>query len=786
MKRTLDALFSRVPAIILAAALIAGFQGLSGSDLLAQQAPQQAGAPARAATPRAFEPRDWYRLKTLSSPVLSPDGRFAAVQVQTVVEAENKRVNEIWVVATDGGDPVRFSSPGVDSTSPRFSDDGSLLIFSASRPGYRNSRWAVRMDRPGGEFPYEGPEGEGQGGGRQGGPGGQAASAPSSPKDGSFIVTTGRATQDAAEPGGESGRGGNRGRGGASEAQNAIPPMARKPPSAITGPLDPRRFDGMHITDTRYKANGRGFLPSTGRGNQPAGDQSPLQIFIDPKDGAGRRALTNTEYSHRSVQVSPDGKWIAFVADRERRSDKDVQALRDSIQKLAPGERLTASREQLQSDVFLISPAGGDPVRIEVPGNETNLEWSPDSKTIALTTNYGPFTRSEVRLVDVQKRTHRSLTDGLRGDPGNFDWLPNGELLLQATLGGRNAVFRVQPSTGAMKEIIGGPRRLAGVSYDKARTKAAFVATTVDRPTELFLADLATGQERQLTQFNRELNEEIAWSTRERFTYKSVGDVEIEAWLLRPYGYEPGRKYPLVLYIHGGPHSAYNEGWFDEFHNLAAAGMWVLYTNPRGSSGYGGDFTYSTRERWGMEDYEDLMKAVDVAIQRPDVDATRLGVTGGSYGGFMTAWITTKTDRFKAAQTDRMISNWVSWYGISDSQGLTEGEFGGTPWERWDLYIDLSPIKYANKVKTPTLIVQSEEDHRTPMADAEQWFMALKKHDVPVEFVRYPRSTHDLSRTGEPWLLTDRLHRLRQWFTYWLIEDGKSRTTTTSSSGDAR
>src|SRR5690606_29447964 len=191
------------------------------------------------------------------SPVLSPDGRYAAVQVQTVVEAENTRVNEIWVVATDGGDPVRFSSPGVNSTSPRFSDDGSLLIFSAPRPGYRNSTWAVRMDRPGGEFPYEPSEGESRGGGgRQGGPGGQASAA-SMPKDGSFIVTTGRATQDGAEPGGAPGRGGNRGRGGrgaATQPESAIPPMARKPPSAITGPLDPRRFDGMHITDTRYKA----------------------------------------------------------------------------------------------------------------------------------------------------------------------------------------------------------------------------------------------------------------------------------------------------------------------------------------------------------------------------------------------------------------------------------------------------------------------------------------------------------------------------------------------------
>jgi dipeptidyl aminopeptidase/acylaminoacyl peptidase len=247
---------------------------------------------------------------------------------------------------------------------------------------------------------------------------------------------------------------------------------------------------------------------------------------------------------------------------------------------------------------------------------------------------------------------------------------------------------------------------------------------------------------------------------------------------MRPAGYEAGRRYPVVLYIHGGPHSAYGEGWFDEFQSLAGAGMFVLFTNPRGSSGYGPQFSNMIRGRWGDEDYMDLMKAVDIVAARPDVDSTRMGVSGGSYGGFMTAWITTKTNRFRAAQADRMISNWVSWYGTSDAQSLTEGEFFGRPWENWELYIDLSPIKYADKVRTPTLIVQSEEDFRTPMQDADQWFMALKKHGVAAEFVRYPRSTHDLSRTGEPWLLVDRLHRIRQWFSHWLKDETAVRAVT--------
>src|SRR5690606_10352180 len=222
-------------------------------------------------------------------------------------------------------------------------------------------------------------------------------------------------------------------------------------------------------------------------------------------------------------------------------------------------------------------------------------------------------------------------------------------------------------------------RRMSGFDFDDRFRRVAYVATSVTRPTELYIANADGSGERKVTTFNDSLNREIAWSDAERFTFESVGGLEIEGWLMKPYGYEAGKQYPLVFYIHGGPHSAYGENWFDEFQNIAGAGMWVLYTNPRGSSGYGADFTYSTRGRWGMEDYDDLMKAVDIVAARPDVDSTKMGVTGGSYGGFMTAWITTRTDRFKAAQVDRMISNWWSWYGSSDAQGLTEFEFYGKP-----------------------------------------------------------------------------------------------------------
>ncbi|MGV3710308.1 MAG: alpha/beta hydrolase family protein [Gemmatimonas sp.] len=207
---------------------------------------------------------------------------------------------------------------------------------------------------------------------------------------------------------------------------------------------------------------------------------------------------------------------------------------------------------------------------------------------------------------------------------------------------------------------------------------------------------------------------------------------------------------------------------------------------PRGSSGTSNFFTNASRGDWGGKDYQDLMKAVDIAAVRPDVDSTRMGVAGGSYGGFMTAWVTTKTNRFKAAETDRMISDWTSWWGMSDAQSLTNGEFFGRPWENQIMYDTLSPIRFVNKVKTPTLVVQSEEDFRTPMGNADMWYMALRQQGVPAEFVRYPRSTHELSRSGEPWLLTDRLHRFNQWFNYWLQEGGPKTNAAAGPVPDAR
>ncbi len=296
------------------------------------------------------------------------------------------------------------------------------------------------------------------------------------------------------------------------------------------------------------------------------------------------------------------------------------------------------------------------------------------------------------------------------------------------------------------------------------------------------MTPLARGTERRLTSFNDSLFKQVTSIPADTFWFTGVGGLKIQGWLMKPYGYQAGKSYPLVLSIHGGPHSNYGNVLFPEFQMLASQGYWMLFTNPRGSSGYGHAFTYATRGRWGMEDYQDLMQAVDVAIARAkgSVDTTRMAVLGGSYGGFMTNWVVGHTNRFRVAQTDRSIFNWYSWYGSSDAQGLTDYEFNGAPWERDSLYRVLSPMTYAKNMRTPMLIVHSEDDKRTPITDGEQLFMSLRKRGIPAEFVRYPRSFHGLSRTGPPWLLVDRLERIRTWFAHWIGTGDAAPAATTS------
>src|SRR6185369_2850862 len=267
-----------------------------------------------------------------------------------------------------------------------------------------------------------------------------------------------------------------------------------------------------------------------------------------------------------------------------------------SVAKLAPDRK----RDELprnDTEIFVLPVAACEaqtaectPRKIDYAGNESVFAWSPDSKQIALVGQPSRFKNQRLFVASIDGGKPQDILGAWQYEPGQIQWLKNGQIAMTTSNGGSRGVFAIDPSTRKITTILGGRRVVNTPIYNAAQTQIVYVSTDLTHPTELYVANADGSGERKLTSFNDKVNAEVAWSDAERFTYKSVSNLEIEGWLMKPYGYDASRKYPVVLYIHGGPHSAYGEGWFDEFQNLAVAGMFVLFTNPRGSSGTNTEF----------------------------------------------------------------------------------------------------------------------------------------------------------------------------------------------------
>jgi dipeptidyl aminopeptidase/acylaminoacyl peptidase len=665
---------------------------------------------------RGFQPEDYYRIVTVSEAVVSPPGTFVAFTVTTVLEEANTRHRAVWLQplrnGRPDGEPFSVTDPTEESSSPIWSPDGTLLSFSSRRGEDPNTVWFLRVEGPGGEgFHIEGVDG-----------------APVWSPDGNWIAF-------ARPPNGNE--------------EGETPREGWVAPDAITHTLDPARFDGRVITSMRYKRDGTLTL------RPHYSVMEKRQLFVAPAQGGPANQLTSLSFDVSAVQWSRDGRLLFFTGDEYEDDELNTEST---------------------GDLWAVPFSGGPARRLTTnPGTESNPAVSPGGRRMAY--RFSESRGSETDLIVVElgpdgsfRGSPLNLTGDWDLDPGAPEWSSDGEYIrFPAGIGGNSHLFRVPSGGGPVEQVTAGDRQLSSFSFSAGGEVMAFTATDVVTPPELYVASGDGSTEQKATGFNDEWLREVDLQPAERLTWNVSDGTEIEGWVIRPVGYQEGTSHPLILKIHGGPHSAYGNTFFPTFHVLSAAGFFVLYTNPRGSSGYGHAFQYATRGEWGIVDKEDYLAGVDAALETyPDADAGRLGVSGGSYGGFMTNWLTATTDRFQAAVTSRSISNWESWYGSTDVQSLTEYEFFGPPWEQRDLYRRLSPISYVENVTAPTLIIQSENDYRTPIGDAEQWFMALKKRGVPVEMVRYPRSSHGLSRTGEPWLLVDRLERIRSWFQHFL------------------
>jgi len=341
---------------------------------------------------------------------------------------------------------------------------------------------------------------------------------------------------------------------------------------------------------------------------------------------------------------------------------------------------------------------------------------------------------------------------------------------------GTTHVFRVDLAAHSISAVTSGPRAVHDFDVNQNAGMMIYLANDFRRLDDVYVSGLDGGKERQLTNLNGDLWSQIELQPVERLTYKSTDGWPVDGFFVKPLGWQPGKTYPMVLVIHGGPLGQFGVDWFHEFQVYAARGWAVFFSNPRGSDGYGEKFERGIINNWGGMDYQDVMAGVDAALkQYPWIDPSKLGVTGGSYGGFLTNWIISHTNRFKAAVTLRAISSFVSDEGTRDGAYGHEDYFEGNLFDAFDRYWHASPLKYAHNVKTPTLILHSDMDFRVPIEQGEQWFRALQHFGVPSELVLFPRENHNLTRTGEPKHLVESLNWQVYWFDRYLNDNANAR-----------
>ncbi len=513
-------------------------------------------------------------------------------------------------------------------------------------------------------------------------------------------------------------------------------------PSSISSEGDKK--DSLAFNRLLYKSKG-------GRGRSFYADDCLTHIWLIPASGGVAENLTPGDYNEHSISWSPDGRQLAFISNRSLDPDNNQRFNLWSV------DVDTKEVTRLTDDV----------------GTAYQPVWSPDGKSIAYlattserSTNDSLWEDTQLYLYSFPNGSSQCLSTKLDRRVGNVSWHLEGEFIyFVAEQEGCTPVCRISIKTNEIEVVIDGEFRITDYALSQVGNEIVYVGTDTKHPQELFLASKNEKEPLQLTQLNATFVGENVLQESSCFWYKSFDQTLVQGWLLKPANFDPHRTYPMILVIHGGPHNMFGYEFDEKTQLLSAQGFGVLYINPRGSSGYGQSFSKGCVSDWGGGDYKDLMAGVDHAIEHNEwIDKERLGVTGQSYGGYMTNWMITQSNRFKAAVVDGGLSNLISFSGTSLYSSLIESEFGGNAFDNFSLLWRCSPIRDVRNVNTPTLFLHGELDNEVPLSQAEEMYVALKKLNVKTSLVIYRGEGHGWRPDLKPQNKCDVYDRMINWF----------------------
>ena len=677
------------------------------------------GAPAR----RPITENDLLRLRWIADPRISPDGARIAYVLVTVNEKEDRYDTSIWEVdAREGASPHPLTAGPRDS-SPRWSPDSGALAFLRAGEKEPAQIWILAMSGGEGRKLTDLPKG--------------ASPAVWSPDGRTIAFTSSTTAADLEEQ--------------------------KKGKTAAGKEEKEKKSDVKIVTRALYRDNDEGLL------DLDAHDH----VWTVPADSAempaAAKPITSGRFDEGGLFWSRDGSRVYFTSDRQE----------EPYYKPA------------DSNLYSVPAAGGTlETVIDIDGPVFAVAPSPDRRSFLFAGWVNPahersYTRADAflfrdgRAEDLTGPSDIEIGNDIIGDQhpprggegsSPLVWTAAGDaFVVAATEHGRSNLVRVDLATKRIEPVTTGDHEI--VAYSATPDGGRFAVTIDDamRPTELYLFEAASRRLVRLTHENDALFDTLDLTRPEKITYASFDGTKIDAWVVKPPGFDPRKKYPLILNIHGGPHTAYGETFFHEFHWMAAKGYVVLAPNPRGSTSYGQDFGNVIQYAYPGDDDKDLMAGVDELIRRGYVDEKKMGVTGGSGGGLLTNWTITQTNRFAAAVSQRSIGDWAAFWYSTDFTLFTPFWFRKYPFQDPEEYRKRSPVTYIENVHTPLMLIEGEADLRTPTdAGGGTMFRALKALHKPTVMVLFPGETHELSRSGKPSHRIARLRHIVNWFDKYL------------------